>query len=377
MVTLPVEDGFYVFRSDYEIELETATRAVGRKRALAALGSPDDYYGPRIGLAMEEPHEHDLALILSRMLAERYWHHANRPYYRVYPDYAHVFAQTKLDIPVKYLRAPYPSFVVRFKSEEEPVVCGMRLLSVLVMVADVEQLVHSLPCGDECEDPSHRTRSVMHFIANLVNAEGKPSTLFTYLPAHAPGDDPDKDITLAEMLETVNEGEHFDGVVPPASADGSRDILRTIASVAASVCFLATGGDRLVDPDLLNKDFRPYLEAVNRKDAAAVAQFAEKAQRQRNGQVGFTVGREDGLLGRRAENRADEEIGEGRELAYQHQRKGHFHKFWTGPNREQLTVRWVRQLTVRPDLPLPPDVRRGSRTLDSKDTEQQILNGGN
>lgn len=375
MATLRVEDGFHVYRSDYEIELETGTHEVGRKRALAELGSPEDYYGPRIELAMEEADENELALTLSRMLAEMYWHRDSRPYYRVYPDYAHVFSQTKLDIPVKHLRAPYPAFVVRFKNEEEPVVGGMRLLSVLVMVADVAQLVQSLPC--KCDDESHHRRSLMHFIANMVDAEGKPSTLFTYLPAHAPGDDPDRDITLAEMLDTVDEGEHLGGITPPASADVSRDILRTIASIAASVCFLATGGDRLVDPDLLNKDFRPYLEAVNRRDAVAVEQFAQKAQRQRNGQVGFTVGREDGLLGRRAENRTDEEIGEGRELAYQHQRKGHFHKFWTGPDREQLTVRWVRQTTVRPDLPLPPDVRRGSRTLDSKQTEKQILNGGN
>lgn len=116
-----------------------------------------------------------------------------------------------------------------------------------------------------------------------------------------------------------------------------------------------------------------YHEAYRQMTAAADA-LAAKARRTRNGRPGFTVGRHEAILGRRADgSRDDNEVGGGCGLPHQHQRKGHFHKYWSGPDRDRLTVKWVRQLTVRPDLPLAPDYRYGERTLRSTQEQAAIL----
>ena len=46
--------------------------------------------------------------------SELTWMDCNKPYYKVYPDWIPVFAQTKLDIPSEYLRTPFDAIAIRF-----------------------------------------------------------------------------------------------------------------------------------------------------------------------------------------------------------------------------------------------------------------------
>ena len=60
-----------------------------------------------------------------------------------------------------------------------------------------------------------------------------------------------------------------------------------------SVCFLATGADRLIEPEVLSKDLARYLEACKR-DPAAAERLVEKAKRR--GKLGWHVGQHERAL---------------------------------------------------------------------------------
>ncbi len=112
-----------------------------------------------------------------------------------------------------------------------------------------------------------------------------------------------------------------------------------------SVCFLATGADRLIDPEVLSKDLARYLAAREREPATA-ERLVEKARRR--GKVGWNVGQHERVLhlGRAAKHKEGDGGVRG-PLHYQHQRRAHFRLL---PSSK---VTFVRQATVRPDLPAP------------------------
>lgn len=366
----PVLNGFHTYKDLYTADRENLTAKFGRKQAAELCGSPTFYYTEAIKADHQradhqQPTEHKkwTAQAMSHT-ADLLWIEAGRPYYRIYPDYAEVFSRTKLDIPVKHIGSPYRSYSIRFMAGHEPVFDKVTIQTLHVMLVRHAYVFASLP--DVTESPIKEESDLSSLYVRLNGTiEDRDRESVIMLPFRDGADEFLSD-RLASMAKR-REGDH--------PAETYSDLMIKLFSVALSVSFLATGGDKLVEPDLLNKDFPAYLAAVNRKDWTEVRAIGDKSHRQRNGQPGFTIGREETLLGRRAENRADEEVGEGRELAYQHQRKGHFHKFWTGPGRDQLVVKWVSQLTVRPDLPLPPTERVGARTLDSKNSEKKILGG--
>jgi hypothetical protein len=361
------DDVFHTFQDYYTTDLATLTHQIGAKRAKQQLGAPAVYYTDELDrLYAERGTGREWTAGGMMLSAEALWWHNHKPYYRVYPDYAKIFSRTQLDVQVKVIEAPYSSFTVHFQRGHEPEYGDICVESMLVMYGLHRDLLKGLDYyADQPIDSDGRSLLVMNAVRELATGHRKKGTSLLYL-----GEDPE--LVLGEKLKNLATTAAIDTGLPLRHQDMVKDLF----SIAVSVCFLATGGDRLVEPDVLNSDFRSYLDAVNKRDLPAARSLGAKAQRVRNGQPGFVIGREESLLGRRDEYRKDGELGGGTELHYQHQRKGHFHKFWTGPNREQLTVKWVRQTTVRPDLPLPPDVRGGSRTLDSKATEQQILNSG-
>lgn len=339
------------------------TQRFGRKRARDMLPAAVDYYRAAIYRAEDTIADH--TAMVSRTLifgAEAMWHAHGRPYYHIYPDYAAVFAQTKLDVPMRFIHSPFPAFSVAFARGEEPRYADVRygpirLQSMLVMRACYAELNRTITPGCDVEDADER-RNVFHVITRCEDAGGvvRMPTCYLYWTN-------DGDTTVASRFDS-----------PEADEFTRSPLTRAAVSIALSVAFLATGGDRLIEPDVLNGDFAAYLAAVNQKNAPAAAALADKSQRTRNGRPGFTVGRAEALLGRRTDgSRDDAEVGGGYGLAYQHQRKGHFHKYWAGPARDQLTVKWVSQVTVRPDLPLPPESRYGARSLRDKKEEAAML----
>jgi hypothetical protein len=124
-----------------------------------------------------------------------------------------------------------------------------------------------------------------------------------------------------------------------------RELQEQCLRIVVSVCFLATGADRLIDPEVLSKDLARYLEAREREPATA-QRLVEKARRR--GKVGWNVGQHERVLhlGRPAHHEEGNGGARG-PLHYQHQRRAHFRLL---PSRK---VTFVRQATVRPDLPAP------------------------
>jgi hypothetical protein len=73
-----------------------------------------------------------------------------------------------------------------------------------------------------------------------------------------------------------------------------RELQARCLRLVVSVCFLATGGDRLVEPDVLGKDLAAYIEAQRRDDRQRVQQIVERAARR--GKRGWHVGQQERSL---------------------------------------------------------------------------------
>jgi len=95
---------------------------------------------------------------------------------------------------------------------------------------------------------------------------------------------------------------------------------------------------------VLSKDLAAYMEAQRRDDRQRVQQIVERAARR--GKKGWHVGLHERHLGHGVRSHGESD-GHG-SLHYQHQRRAHFRLL---PSQN---VTFVRQATVRPDLPPPP-----------------------
>jgi hypothetical protein len=72
-----------------------------------------------------------------------------------------------------------------------------------------------------------------------------------------------------------------------------RELQADCLRVVASVCFLATGADRLIEPEVLSKDLARNLDARTR-DPATAERLIEKAKRR--GELGWHVGQHERVL---------------------------------------------------------------------------------
>lgn len=111
---------------------------------------------------------------------------------------------------------------------------------------------------------------------------------------------------------------------------------------------------------MLSKDLAAYIEAQRRDDRQRVQQIVERAARR--GKKGWHVGQHERFLGH-ASSVVPSHGEEGRgSLHFQHQRRAHFRLL---PSQK---VTFIRQATVRPDLPPPASmvgyrVERGAMRL--------------
>ena len=106
-----------------------------------------------------------------------------------------------------------------------------------------------------------------------------------------------------------------------------------------------------VEPDVLSKDLAAYMEAQRRGDRQRVEQIVDRAARR--GKKGWHVGQHERFLGLLPSGVRSHGDGRG-SLHFQHQRRAHFRLL---PSQK---VTFVRQATVRPDLP-PPLLGAGYR----------------
>jgi hypothetical protein len=303
---------------------------------------------------------------LPTYVAEARWLTNDRPYYRIYPDYVDVFSRTTFDVPLKFFKTPYTQFAVRFAKGCEPTwdnkgrkcMAQSFLFHHSTALDDIRVLVNQPDLSPNNSEEAERVNITL--TVAFIYQDDQSELKAKYL---AVGYDKARDagLILQQILNRANV---------------TKQALYFF-SIALSICYLATGGDKLIEPDVLNRDFDSYLKAVNTRDHDAVNRMHKQATVSRGGSLGYVIGRAESLLGRRSEYRRDGESqeGGGNGLHYSHQRKAHFRKRWT--KEGDLWIEggdpiFVRQCTVRPDLP-PHPIAKGSHTLDSKKQEDEIL----
>ncbi len=254
----------------------------------------------------------------NRYQSELNWCDAGRPYYKLWPAVIPLLAGVGIEVPVEYLRAPSNSFLVRFPVQENP-----------LRISD-QHAVKAVLVNDGLNDRGQR-RMFLWLDVGEFDATGMPVLTYCQLDCQ-PG---------LSIDETFNRLPHekVTGLVVP------RELQEQCLRIVVSVCFLATGADRLIDPEVLSKDLARYLEACER-DPAMAERLIAKARRR--GKVGWNVGQHERVLhlGRPAKHEEGEGAVRGA-LHYQHQRRAHFRLL---PSSK---VTFVRQATVRPDLPAP------------------------
>lgn len=306
-------------------------------------GGPAPFYYHAFQEAAERHTSNPSDPFHSQILVETQWYAEGKPYYRIYADYVDMFSQTQLQVPLRHLSFPHNGFAIRFPIGHEPCFGEARIASVIAAKRKAQfwfDRTVSLGSMKGAYFPGSMDDDVLIF--SSMSIEGIVRAFVLVLPVDRQDD----------TLECVLANRFPD----------SNQLIRQLVSV----CFLATGMDKVVEPDVLNKDFQKYLDAVNCRDDKTIAALSNKANAIR-GSKGFAIGRTESLLGKRAydiDTTATHDA-DGRDLKYRHERKAHFHLYWTGKERTVPKVRFNRMLIVRPDLPADPRAK-GFRTLKSK-----------
>lgn len=263
------------------------------------------------------------------------WHEGQCPYYKIYPDYLGMFRKTSLEIPINKLQLPYPQCEIRIPADYEWLIDGRQVHAITISRLCVADLIPAQ--RRDATSPAFLIVRVQH-----LNDAIPPSGRSEVMPMLH--DSPE---TLQYAIDQFGD-----------NTSDYTDVLRLVVSV----CFLATGGDRLVQPDVLNADFPAYLDAVNKQNKGTQRYLAEKANKRRK-TTGCTVGRES-ILGRRSQAgkpSSGAPTDQDRQLQHAHMRGGHMHLYWTGPGRKTPVMKFVAPTTVRPDLP-PKEAAVGTRT---------------
>jgi hypothetical protein len=244
------------------------------------------------------------------------------PYFKIYPPIIPLLSGVGIEVPVDYLRLLFLAFAVRLPAEENP------------LVIDGDYYVRSILVCDGQPMETQERRVYLWIDVGERAAENSPVLTYCQLEC-VPG------IQIEEAFNRLPMEKDIPGVCVP------RELQARCLRLVVSVCFLATGGDRLVEPDVLSKDLAAYIEAQRRDDRQRVTQLVQRAVRR--GKRGWHVGQYERF--RPLASHAVRGHGEGEgggSLHFQHQRRAHFRLL---PSQK---VTFIRQATVRPDLPPPP-----------------------
>lgn len=361
-------NGFHDYDSLYARTLRERTHVIGEKRAKKLLGMPAAYYMERLEYFNSLAKPSDLQLQQHYLCGvEIHWYTHARPYYRVFPDYANMFAATAIDIPVTRVRMPYPVFAVLFKQNEGPIYDDVQVESAMLCYEDEKGTEW---CRKHFGQPYLKNTVWLGVAGRNLKTGQRLATDLSFRW------DTSSTETVAEMLNEATAA-HLPaiGVVSESSESKTKQVLNDIMRVVLVTGFLATGGDQLIEHDLLTPDLEAYMQAVNAGDKKTPVVLAAKAQRTRNGRPGFTVGRREWLLGRQR-NGGGDTTGTGVPITRAYLRRGCLRLYHVGPGRKETEVLWVRPHMVRPDLPLPAGYRPGEHSLDSTDTQDRINEGG-
>ncbi len=282
--------------------------------------------------------------------AEKTWYACKKPYYKLYPEVLPwIYEAARLDVPNELLRLPFSSIVIRFPKNHR-----YDFLSIDEKHFARSILMTEIRDGNVVDLPTAATVAQSNDIIIWIDfgekLDGIPICSYQHLVFK-------EGMTVEESLQIAQSDRDPEerGLFIP------NDIMRNCLRIAAAVCFLSTGADKIVEADVLNKDMLKYIQAENDKDENKQKKIRQRAKQR--GKHGWTIGRNRELLFPAKPQQGGESQGTGQELRFQHQRSGHFHVVRFGTGKSQTKVQWYRQLTVRADLPAPPvDTQRGYKT---------------
>lgn len=329
----------------------------------------------------------------ARMTPGIIWDYATRKcYFKIYPDYVEMFRKTRLDVPFDCFVPPYPMFDILL-AKDHPIktknlsffgvrvgfltkatsntngmiwqgegTLGSNFVINLCIFTDLvskirdreeiyqglspEQIAMMAPFVVDIGMTENMNFQTVEQLVEYASAQ----LLSSFESAHLEVENKAGRLSTEELKELVRE---------------SNKVVADFLRVILSVSFLHRGFDAdLLEPDFLNKDLQPYLDAIQKKDEKKVQAIREKADRER-GKKGVAIGKSDYLLGKRyivRDVKEDECVDENqekpessRELKYCHLRNPHFRMMRVGKGRTEFRSKFIRQVIVRKDLPPKPN----------------------
>lgn len=354
---------FKMFRTAYDNEW----RAAG-----VAQRDYEGFYARAVAVAGQRvaaeglEYANDLATNPLTLLAERALFQNGRPYYKVFPEFVRPLAATHLRVPACYFKTPYTAWEIRLPDEdyEAAIMLDGHRVQSLFIYSDAAWTAHSLPPVYSRVTTPQMLRSVLLGTANAMGIPQehfggymrvliqtvRPSDGATVYGAECLGLD-----TRLSIEESLDQGVLAAQQAGELAAHDDRlkaEYARLWSFIFTLSC-LITGHDRLIEPDVLSADLQKFITTTSSQE---IERLHDRAAARRGDGRGYTVGRRERLMAV-AKQRNDEYIaGGGAELQFQHQRCGHMHGFRA---KAGYVMKWIPQLTVRPDLPVSPSLRSG------------------
>jgi hypothetical protein len=298
-----------------------------------------------------------------QMSCEQEWLRVNRPYYKIYPSLLPYFVNTKLNVPSEFFGLPFPSFVIRLPAEHnvEQLRLDDKHFVKTILVGGWDGKLPAWLIGNGIEHQYTRQLILFIDINEIEQLPGENDVFFPVLTYQQLLFNDDKQtieealITNTQNCKRIRDNQVIDGGIPvPLS------VSETCLRIAVATALLATGGDQIVEHDVLNRDLQTYIQAKQAENQETQRKIVQRAVR--NHKHGFTIGREI-LFPRRKERKFDGEEGDGQELQFQHERSAHWHWVRYGPGKAKMSLKFFGQVTVRPDLPINPKPR-GYKTAE-------------
>jgi hypothetical protein len=290
---------------------------------------------------------------VARLMAERIYVEANRPYYNIHPKIFPKLAKTNLDqIPCEFIEIPKSH-----KDSNVDVICLRFCEDIPIQFKPAG--TKRVPAFDYDPENQAGVRSVLlsrtsnpdnsFFNFTLFLDEGfRQHTpwgidclLCNTFNLHAP-----KGITIPKVLQNTIDNEK-EPLYQEALITYQHKI-ENIFRVAVTVGFLANANDELLVPDVLSKDRQKYQEAIDKGLTEAAETILARSRRR--GKNGWNVGTNEMFVGEDDYSHSSSEGG-GKELKYSHFRTGHPHAVRYGKGKSQVKIKWFRTTRVRPDLP--------------------------
>ena len=204
----------------------------------------DQFYSRSIAMLKIEAERHPshaLAVEHNRSMCEWDWLAAESPYFKVYPTMIPLLSGVGIEVPVDYLRLPFQALVIRLPTEGNSMII----------------------------DDQYQVRAILVCDGQPVDTEERRVYLWIDVGERGMGNAPVLTYCQLECVPGIQIEEAFNRLPPERNIPGvcvSRELQARCLRLVVSVCFLATGGDRLVEPDVLSKDLAAYIDAQRRND---------------------------------------------------------------------------------------------------------------